>query len=138
MKGEYVKKIIAITIALSISAFAYAQTDWITIAATDDGMKWDVQPGSLEFSKTVGGTSIAVVIGKVSDAKTGKINLYKWYVSANDCQTKMGKVVSLGISGEYIFENDFVFGSGNVASSMAEAICNAADYVINERAKKSL
>lgn len=126
------------TIAICISTVVYAQADWINIASKKDGMKWAVQPGSLEFSQTKGGTSIAVVIGRVTDPKTSTVSLYKWYVSASDCTRQMGKVVSLDISGEYKFENDFVFGSGNIASSMAEVICAAAEYRISEKVKKGL
>lgn len=117
---------------------AQAQAEWIDIASSNDGKKWAVQAGSLEFSKTKGGASIAVVVGRISDPNTSNITLRKWYVSAGDCSKKMGKVVSLGVSGEYEFENDFVLGSGNIASSMAEAICGAADYRIKEKNAKSL
>ena len=117
----------------------YAQSEWINIAvSSESNMRWDVQPGSLEFSKTKGGTAIAVVIGKITDTRTSRIDLYKWYVSETDCKKEMGKVVSLGIDGAYRFENDFVFGSGNIATLMAEAICGAADYRIKKANEKSL
>jgi hypothetical protein len=50
----------------------------------------------------------------------------------------MGKIVSLNIDGTYLFENDFVFGSGSVASGMAEAICGAYTYAVKTREKKGL
>lgn len=128
----------AMAIALCAATSTQAQTEWINIASHNDGTKWAVQAGSLEFSKTKGGISIAVVVGRISDPNTSKISLNKWYVSAGDCSKKMGKVVALDISGEYKYESDFVLGSGNIASSMAEAICGAADYRIKEKNDKSM
>ncbi len=130
-------QLIAVAMLVLISTSAAAQTAWINIAKSNEGI-WDAQPGSLEFSKTKGDIFIAVVVGRITDPKTSKISLYKWYVSASDCKAKMGKVVTLDISGEYKFENDFVFGSGSIATSMAELICGAADYAISEKSKKSL
>lgn len=133
------KYVLLAAVLTCVSTFANAQSEWINIAASSEGnMQWDVQPGSLEFSQTKGGTTIAVVIGRVTYKKTSRIDLYKWYVSATDCKKQMGKVVSLNIDGTYQFENDFVFGSGSIATAMAEAICGAADYRIKETNEKSL
>ena len=103
---------------------AAAQEDWINIANSDDS-KWDVKSGSLENSKTKGGTPIAVVVGRISNTTTKRIELYKWYVSIDDCSRGLGKVVTLGVDGQYKFENDFVNSSGNIATAMAESICGA-------------
>jgi hypothetical protein len=116
---------------------AHAQSDWINIASSAES-EWDIQPGSFEFSKTRGGEYIAVTTGKVIDAKTSQISLYKWYVTANDCKRKMGKFVSLNIDGTFEFQNDFVFGSGSIASSIAEAICSVADYAIKKSYEKGM
>ena len=98
---------------------------WITIAETLDSL-WQVQPGSLDFGKTKNGTVIASVVGKITEKRSRNIDLHKWYVAGADCRRKMGKLVTLKIDGSFAYENDFVFGAGNVASSMAEAICGAA------------
>lgn len=131
------KKIAGILTLCAVTT-VQAQTEWIDIASNNENMKWAVQAGSLDFSKTRGGVAIAVMIGRIIDPRTSNIILYKWYVSASDCQRKMGKVVTLDISGEYQYENDFVMGSGNIASSMAETICGVADYIISEKNKKGL
>ncbi len=133
------KYVLFAAVLACVGISAHAQSEWINIASSSEKEnRWDVQPGSLEFSKTKGGTSIAVVIGRTTDTRTSRIDLYKWYVSATDCKNKMGKVVSLKIDGTYQFENDFVFGSGSVATAMAEAICGAADYSIKKTNEKSL
>ena len=102
---------------------------WIRVAETDDSM-WHVQPGSLTFNKNKGGTAIALVVGKITNRRSRQIELYKWYVAGADCRRKMGKVVALNINDSFQFENDFVFGSGNVASTLAETICGAASQSI--------
>ncbi|MDM1715571.1 hypothetical protein [Thiopseudomonas alkaliphila] len=133
------KKTIASAAIILFSVQALAQSDWINIASLPgDSKKLDVQPGSFEFSKTKGGTPIAVVVGKITDTKSANISLYKWYVSLEDCQRKMGKVVSLNVNGEFAFENDFVFGSGSIATVMAETICGVAEFSLAEKKKKSL
>lgn len=133
------KYVIFAVVLSCATTLAHSQSEWINIAvSSEDNLRWDVRPGSLEFSMTKGGTAIAVVIGRITDTRTSRIDLYKWYVSGTDCKKQMGKVVSLNVEGTYQFENDFVFGSGNVASAMAEAICGAADYTIKKTNEKSL
>ena len=120
-----------------ISGAALAQSDWIRIAETDD-TTWDVKPGSFEVGKTKGQAPIAVVVGRTTDNSSKRIRVYKWYVSLDDCNREMGKVVSLNVDGTYVFENDFVFGSGNIAAAMAQSICGAYTYQVKMRDKKSL
>lgn len=129
----------AIFLLASTQSLAETKSEWINIAeSSSDGSKWDMKAGSFEFSKTKGGTAIAVVVGRVVNKKSTEISLYKWYVSAEDCKNKMGKVVSLGVDGEFKFENEFVFDSGNISSAMAEGVCSVADYLIKEANDKSL
>ena len=131
-------KRLAVTLIASLClTTAIAETGWVEIASDDDST-WHIKAGSLEFGKTKGGTSIASVIGRISNSKTSQVALRKWYVSAVDCKKKMGKVVTLDISGEYKFENDFVEGAGTIATAMAEAICGAVYYKIKEKDSKSL
>lgn len=133
------KKIAIAILMIASTNITSAETGWIHVASSkNNDSKWEAQKGSFEFSKTKNGTPIAVVVGKVTDNKTSNIDLYKWYVSATDCAKKMGKVVSTKVSGEFDFENDFVFGGGNISSAMAEFICSVADYVTSENNKKSL
>ena len=107
------------------SAPADTRDSWIAIAESQDSL-WQVQPGSLNFGNNKNGTAIASVVGKITAKRSQKIDLHKWYVSGSDCRSKMGKLVTLKIDGSFSHENDFVFGSGSVASAMAETICGAA------------
>ena len=131
--------LLAAAIITIISTSIFAESEWVNIAASSDyNTEWDALAGSLEFSKTKGGTPIALLVGRVTTKNTSKIELYKWYVSSADCKRKMGKIVSLGIDGDFKFENDFVFGSGNIATSMAESVCGAAEYNLRETNNKGL
>lgn len=137
-KDAIVLRLLAASLVLALLALqAHAQQDWIRIAETDETM-WHVRPGSLEISRTKGQVPIALVVGRISSRKNQQISLYKWYVSMADCQREMGKLVTLNVDGSYAFENDFVFGSGNVASSMAESICGAWTYQVKARDSKGL
>jgi hypothetical protein len=128
---------LACSMLLLLPLAGQAQQDWIPIAETDETL-WHVRPGSLELSRTKGQVPIALVVGRISSRKTQQISLYKWYVSMADCQREMGKLVTLNVDGSYAFENDFVFGSGNVASSMAESICGAWTFQVKAREGKGL
>ena len=108
---------------------AQADSGWIQVAETDD-VQWHFQPGSLSFNKNKGGTAIALVVGKTTSKRSRKIELYKWYVAGADCRRKMGKLVALDINDSFSYENEFVFGSGSVASALAETICGAASQSI--------
>ena len=122
-------------------AFAYpvhATNEWIDIAENNSGDKWSIKAGSLEISKTKAGTPVAVVIGRIIGINENQVQLYKWYVPLKDCAQESGVVIALNISGEYKFENDFAFKSGNVASAMAESICGAASKRAENQRNKSL
>lgn len=125
-------------ISLILSFSASAGPSWISLDETKDGLKWEAKPGSFELSTNRNKVSVAVIAGRVVNSKTSDIALYKWYVSAADCSKKMGKLVSLGVDGEYQFDNDFMYGSGSVASSVAEFICAVADNNIKKAEGKSL
>ena len=133
-----IKSLLAAFLLASYSLSAYSQTEWIFVANTsDDSVRWEAKPGSFEFSETKDGTPIAIIVGKITNKKTSIVALYKWYVSAEDCGRKMGKVVSLNVSGEFVLESDFVFDSGNISSGLAEFICTVADYAVSDKKKKS-
>lgn len=125
-------------ISLSLSFSASAGTNWISLGESNDGLKWEGKPGSFEFTTTKNKVAVALIAGRVVNSKTSDIQLYKWYVSAADCTNKMGKLVSLTVGGQYEFESDFMFESGNISSSIAEFICAVADDSIKRASGKSL
>jgi len=127
-----------VTILICGCGSSFSQSDWINISTSKDDTTWDIKPGSFEFSKTKAGVPIALVVGRTKNPDTSQISLYKWYVTINDCKKQMGSIVSLNIDGTYFHENEFVFGSGNIASSLAETICSVAEYSEKRASEKSL
>ena len=130
--------LLAIATFQLISFSASAETAWIHIAETDDGTRFEAKPGSFEFSKTRGNTPVAVLVGRQFTIKSKKIELQKWYVTAADCKNKMGKLTTLSVSGDFQFENDFVFDGGTVASTVAKFICDVAEQSIKSADSKGL
>jgi hypothetical protein len=121
-----------------VSFSASAGASWISLASSDDGTKWEAKPGSFEFSKNRNDAAIAVLAGRVVSSKPYEVSLHKWYVTGTDCKNKMGKLITLSVGGDYQYENDFIFDSGNVASAIAEFICTVADQSIKNANAKSL
>ncbi len=122
---------------LLLSFSASADKSWIGLVSAN-GSKWEAMPGSFEFSKNKSDVPIAVLAGRIVSSKPAQIDLHKWYVTAGDCNNKMGKLITLSVSGEYQFENDFLFESGNVASYIAKFICDVAEQSIKNADGKSL
>ncbi|MBK6593328.1 MAG: hypothetical protein IPG23_11590 [Burkholderiales bacterium] len=113
---------------LLVTAFgsqsAFAQSDWVRVASSkSSGGVWEGKPSSLEYSKTKAGVPIIVVVGRKSNTTNQEVSLHKWYVTADDCKSKKGKVITLKITGEFDYENDFAFGGDTVATSLAEFVC---------------
>ena len=131
------KKVPVLIPLLLGASIAFGQSEWVSVASTDD-MEWEFRSGSFEETVTKGGESIFVALGRVTGKIDKKIDLRKSYVSVRDCARKMGKVVTLGIDGSFRFENDFVFGGGNVASAMAEFLCGVQEYRVKNREKKGI
>lgn len=130
--------VLASTLLLLISFSISADNTWIKLASADDGSKWEALVGSFEFAKTKNNVPIALLAGRVTSAKRKQIDLNKWYVTGADCKSEMGKLVTLSVSGEYQFENDFIFDSGNAASLIAKFICEVAELSIKKSDSKSL
>lgn len=133
------KTILAIAIALCTTVSAYAEAEWVEIASSKMGRKWELQKDSLELTKNQGEESIAVMNGRVMEADKIKTRVYKWYVSINDCNRKMGKLAILNTTGEFEHEQDFIFGGADISSVIAEKICyNADPNKMREKKLKSL
>ena len=113
-----------------VSQTAFAQTDWVRVASSQSsGGVWEGKPSSLEYSKTKAGVPIIVVVGRKSNTKNQEVSLHKWYVKVDDCRIKKGTVVTLKVTGEFEFENDFAFGGDTVATSLAEFVCGVSTPV---------
>jgi hypothetical protein len=125
--------------SLCCATGAVAEDGWTNISVSEKNrIRYDVKKGSFDVTTTKGGVSIAVVVGRISDPKSSKVSVYKWYVPLKACVDKFGTVVSLNMAGEYQFENDFVFDSGNIAAAMGETICAVAELHFATKEKKGI
>lgn len=117
-------KILFSIAGILISTNLIAQDGWTVIAATT-GNKYVIS--GLNKSYTLGtnkkGEEIAVITTKSNDKVDNKVTLNKKYVRTRDCIYKQGKIVTLTMDGEFSYENDFIFGAGSIATSIAELIC---------------
>lgn len=139
MKLRHICKLIVAAILIGQISRAAAEDSWTSIGAIkNSNIRFDVRNGSFEVTNTKGGTPIAVVIGRVTNAKTLNISIYKWYVPLQACVDKLGIVVSLNISGKYQFENEFIFGGGNIAAEIGETICSIVAIHSNNTSNKDL
>lgn len=111
--------------------------EWVEAASSGEAT-FSIQPGSLTLQNNKANERIVLVTAKTTEKNTDRITVGKLYVRLQDCFNKEGKIVALDISGHYKYDNDFVFGSGNVASAMAELICIGAALQILENEKKGI
>jgi hypothetical protein len=130
------KSSIYLLLGLFVVAPVSASDEWIKIAESDTA-KFSVKVATLEMATNKAGDDVVSAIGRTEYADK-KINVYKMYVRTTDCDAGYGKLVTLDTSGTFQYDNDFAFGSGNIGSSMAEALCYFYKAVQEERRKKSL
>jgi hypothetical protein len=111
-------------IALAFLAFPAAAQEWITISNTAMG-RYDAQAGSLERTTNLRGVPIVALTLRLRKPD-GLISFERNYVSVQDCSDGNGKLVTVNLNGVVLYSNDFLFGGGNVASNIAELICEVA------------
>ena len=133
------KKLLTLLSLIAVCVLAQAQDQspgWISVAATDEA-KFEAQQGSFEVRTNRSNEEIAVVTGRVI-LKTNNVELQKWYVRTANCDAKQGKIVVLTLSGDFKYDEDFIFGGGTVGSATAQFVCGVRKYVSEEARKKSL
>ncbi len=112
---------------------------WLYILDTnDEAHKYYAQKGSFEMTKNKAGDPISAVTGRVIDTSTSMIELQKWYVRDADCDAKQGELVTLKLDGTFLYNNDFIFGAGSVASGLAQFICSLYFYEEKQNEKKGM
>jgi hypothetical protein len=126
-----------LSITLSNHNTAHAQQEWYEVGSTDESI-WEVQSGSFEETRTKGGDPIVVMISRVTNKSTKRIDLRKTYVPVASCEKRMGKVVTLDLDGKFRYENDFLIGGGTIASGLAEFVCEVHSIRVKAAEKKGI
>lgn len=98
---------------------------------------YQMQTGSFRFDSDTDGKSLAVVIARTVDLNTQKIFIFQWSVPTKDCIAGRGTLLMHDTKGDLGGHNEFVFGGGNMASNVAELICNVAEKVATDQQRKS-
>lgn len=133
------KRIIGGLLVVAACSSAMADDNWVVTGASEErGTEFSIKKESGLITKNKAGDDIFVVVGRVTYKKTTKIDLEKWYVKYSDCINKQGQLVTLSLGGDYLYENDFVFNAGSIASANAEFICAAYEYALTEMNKKGI
>lgn len=111
------------TLALSILTFSAQAQGWVKVSESNATIFY-IQEGSLRITENDGGVRVVVAIGKTEVKETRKLEGVQWYVPISHCRDRKGKLVVTDTVGKFKSETDFVFGLGNVASSIAEIMCD--------------
>lgn len=123
---------------LLVAACSSVMADGWVQTTSNDTHQFSIKKGTGEITKNKAGEDIFVVIGRMYGKKSKKIDLEKWYVTVADCLKKEGKLVTLSLAGDFMYENDFVFQGGSIASANAELICGGYDYAKQETLEKGI
>jgi len=110
---------------LFFTTSAHADETWIQVAAPSDGLSvFEAKKGSFERNVTQGSSDpvVAMILRNRSLGGAG-ITFEKVYVRVRDCRVGSGKLVTTTLDGSAKYENEFVSGGGNVASTIADTLC---------------
>ena len=116
---------IIIALLLSSAAIAHAESDWVDIAGTGE-VSYAIKKGSVTITKTTGGTNVVAALGRMSEIKSNRLNVFQMYVPISACIAKGGTLVLTDMAGAVTSKTDFVYGLGSIAAELAEAICEVS------------
>lgn len=108
---------------------------WTAVAKDSNGIAYFILNGSLKVVES-SGTQLVVVTGRAVDTNNEPVGLY-WYVPMQHCDSGKGIIGTADLRGNTLFQSDFVFGIGTVASFVAEVMCKAVDDTKNVDKQKS-
>lgn len=114
-------KIVAVTLVACTALTAQAN-DWIPLSETESNT-WEGRAGTRVEAQTRNGTPVIKAAGRILDRRSQTYQFVQWYVSIDDCKQGFGKLVTLDMSGNFRFDNDYVEKGGSVASTLAAMLC---------------
>lgn len=132
------KRLLVSLIAIGAASSSFGQpSPWVTVVTAENNVTYEFKTGSFELSKNGAGETIGAVISRTT-MPDRSIRLNKKYVRTTECEAGQGKIVTLNLSGEFAYDNDFLFQGGTIASSLAEMLCVLLAMDRDERRKKSM
>jgi hypothetical protein len=105
---------------------AQAQDNWVLISRAKT-VVYEARVGSFERTLTEGTHEPLVTLTfRVRDSRNARIDFEKNYVRLADCEAGFGKLVTTDLNGRAKYDSDFVTDGGNVASTIADTLCQLA------------
>lgn len=139
MNSKFIRMAIGASVLITTIGSAAAENGWTSIGKTErSNVEYDLRNGSFDIIEIKDNIKFAVVVGRINDPKTFKIEVFRWAVPLQACADKFGTVLSFNLSYEYITKDEFIFGGGNMAAAMGESICSIAEFYVQLMNKKGL
>lgn len=113
--------------ALLAATFSATAADtWVKVSESTD-LIYDVKSGSVQRGTTDRSSEpIIAFLVRTKDKRSSSTQFEKNYVTLADCELGYGKLVTTDLDGKAKYSTDFVLEGGNVASTLAEALCALA------------
>lgn len=109
-----------LSMALSLAALSAQAEQWLLVAKSQ-AIEYHGQVGSALITER----TVSFVLRARPTAGSGSINLYRAIVSREDCARQSGEILYADLAlKEVRMRVDFAFGAGNIASGIAERVCN--------------
>lgn len=110
----------AFLLALSLAALSAQAEQWLLVAKSQ-AIEYHGQVGSAMITDK----TVSFVVRARPVAGGGSIDLYRAIVSREDCTRQSGQIIYTDLAlKEVRMRVDFAFGAGNIASGIAERVCN--------------
>lgn len=100
--------------------------EWVMVSRTNI-FTYEARVGSLERTHTADNQQPVVVLTfRETELAKQLVKFEKNYVSVAHCQAGQGKLVTTQMDGQVLYDNDFIFDGGSVASTIARTISMVA------------
>lgn len=131
-----IKYLLMIALALCGPAAIAQADDWNEVA-TSDTNEYLMKYSSFQVARNKAGAEIIMIIGmaRPKGGGVGRSHINKWYVLTSDCRAQYGNMTTLNVDGTFMFDAEYAFGSGTIASKIAETLCGA--HSIIEKTKRA-
>ena len=117
------KKILIAFLLLGYSSMAHADT-WVPLAFANDRGRFEIGNWWLSYDPNNGASFVAARMRFIQP--DGAISFVIEYVPIKDCEAGAGTILIADVHGNVFANRDFVYGGGNISSTIAETLCALA------------
>lgn len=114
-----------ICIALLATPAKGQESEWVLVSWTQDrSFVTDAKKGTFQYEALrFRSGDVPAIKGLFRVNNRGRINFYQYFVTLQDCADGWGKVHAYDMYGQFLFDNEFLFDGGTIASHNAKFIC---------------